>query len=98
MIAFVVAVVTLVIVFMAVNVCAQELSIDAAFVNCALSLTNMIRLAITVLAMVQLFCTKSFTFTTWLVAILNFLRVYLEQVPQLKQSRSYNLLEITVLR
>lgn len=98
MIAFVVAVVTFVIVFMAVNVCAQELSIDAAFVNCALSLTNMIRLAITVFAMVQLFCTKSFTFTTWLVAILNFLRVYLEQVPQLKQSRSYNLLEITVLR
>jgi len=80
-IAFVVAVVTFVIVFMAVNVCAQELSVDATFVNCALSLTNMIRLAITVLAMVQLFRTKSFALSTCLVAILNFLRIYLEQVP-----------------
>jgi hypothetical protein len=82
----VVAVVTFVIVFMAVNVSTQKLSIDTTFVYSALSLTNMIRLAITVLAMVQLFRTKSFAFTTRLVAILNFLRVYLEQVFQLKQS------------
>jgi hypothetical protein len=79
--AFVVAIVTFVIVFMAIFVCAQVLSVDAPFVNCALSLTNMICLAITILVMVQLFHTKSFALSACLVAILNFLRIDLEQVP-----------------
>jgi hypothetical protein len=46
----------------------------------------MIRLAVTILVMVQLFHTKSFALSTFLVAELNFLRVNLEHLSQLKQS------------
>ena len=98
MTAFVVAVVARMIVFMAINVSAQKLSFDATFIYCALSLTNMICFAVTILGVIQLFCTNSFAFTTCLVAILNSLRVDFELFFQLKQSRIYNLLEIAIIR
>ena len=98
MTAFVISVVTCVIVFMAINFSTQKLSFDATLIYCALSLTNMRCLAVTILGVIQLFCTNSFALTTCLVAILNFLRVDFELLFQLKQSGIYNLLEIAIPR
>ncbi len=96
--AFVVAVVTFVIVFMAVKVSTQKRSLDATFINFTLSLTNMTRLAVTVLFMIQPFLTKSFALTTCLVAILSFRRVDFKLIFQLFLSLRYNTFGISLLR
>lgn len=98
MTALMIAVVTFVIFFMTINVCAQIIFLFANFINSALSLTNMIRRTVTIHLMIQFFLTKSLTLSTLFLAILNFLRIDLEHILQLKQILIYRLLEITILR